>query len=59
MAAPVKWLEEQKAIGDACIMLTDGICNWSTPKKFPMITIIANSKETKGPGWGDVVYVDP
>jgi predicted metal-dependent peptidase len=60
MAAPVKWLEEQGMIGNACIMLTDGFCNWPDKKGFPMIFVVAREggDEIKdGPKWGNLVHM--
>ena len=57
MAQPVAWLEEQQLINDCTIMLTDGCCNWSRPRPFPMITVIANNSQVEGPGWGHVVNI--
>ena len=58
MAAPMAWLEEQKLINDCTIMLTDGQCNWSGPRPFPMITVIASNSKIDGPGWGHVVNIN-
>jgi len=58
MAAPVKWLEDQGLIGNACIMLTDGYCNWPEKRAFPMIFVIAREKtgeKAKAPEWGNCV----
>jgi predicted metal-dependent peptidase len=58
MAAPVKWLEDQGLIGNACIMLTDGYCNWPEKRAFPMIFVIAREKsgeKAKNPEWGNCV----
>ena len=61
MAAPVDWLEERRAVGDACIMLTDGICNWPSERKFPFIVVIAGDNKGYGykdPPWGKVVRIE-
>ena len=60
MAAPVKWLEDQGLVGNACIMLTDGFCNWPEKKGFPMIFVVAREggDELKdGPKWGNLVHM--
>ncbi len=58
MAAPVKWLEDQGLIGNCCVMLTDGYCNWPEKKNFPMIFVIARERSgevVKKPDWGHLV----
>jgi predicted metal-dependent peptidase len=56
MAAPVKWLVENKLIADVQVMLTDGYCNWHEECAFPMITCITTPEgTTDGPGWGHEV----
>lgn len=58
MAAPVKWLEDQKQLGDCQILLTDGFCNWAKPRSwYPelgMISVITHV-EPMSPDWGHVV----
>lgn len=58
MAAPVNWLAANGLAGDACVMLTDGECNYAEPKAFPMITIITGTEgSVEEPKWGQVVYL--
>jgi predicted metal-dependent peptidase len=54
MRAPVEWLYERGLIGDCCIMLTDGYCNYTEPKPFPMITCICAEGGSE-PDWGHVI----
>lgn len=58
MAAPVKWLEDQRQLGDCQILLTDGECNWAANRPwFPelgMISVITRTEST-APSWGHVV----
>jgi len=51
MAAPVDWLIQNNAVADVQIMLTDGYCDYTDKKPFPMITVIT-TPDTLGPGWG-------
>lgn len=58
MQAPINFLMENRLIGDCTIMLTDGYCNWSEPKPFPMITCITGApKSVTPPTWGHVVWL--
>jgi predicted metal-dependent peptidase len=59
MAAPFDWLIENGEIADVQILLTDGYCNWPTPRRFPLITVIAGAgwAESK-PSWGTVIHID-
>lgn len=58
MSAPVEWLIENGLVGDACITLTDGECNWPEPKKFPYMAVITrSSKYGSEPKWGTVVHL--
>ncbi len=58
MAAPVEWLFERSLIGNACIMLTDGECNYTEKKPFPMITVISGREgSVSEPEWGQVIYL--
>lgn len=42
MAAPVKWLKDNKLVADVQVMLTDGVCNYLPAEEvnFPMITVL-------------------
>ena len=53
MVAPVVWLEENGAVGDVMIMLTDGYCQWPDERKFPALYVITTDVE--GPDWGHVI----
>jgi predicted metal-dependent peptidase len=61
MAAPVAWLEEQGLIGDACVMLTDGIVSGYPPQRpYPMIFCLAytgDNKSFKVPEWGNIIEI--
>lgn len=57
MAAPVEWLYERGLVGDVCIMLTDGYCNYTDPKPFPMITCLTTGDGEK-PSWGTTVSLN-
>ena len=56
MAAPVDWLEENRALSDCVIMLTDGYCNWPEKRNFPMIFIISGNDNSK-PDWGHTIMI--
>jgi predicted metal-dependent peptidase len=59
MAAPVAWLIQRQAVGDCCIMLTDGYCNWHPEQSFPMITCIIGKEGNIDPcPWGNTVWID-
>lgn len=57
MAAPVEWLLENRLIGDVCVMLTDGYCNYTEPRSFPMLTCITTPGGAE-PNWGRVIYLN-
>lgn len=58
MAAPVRWLEDHRQLGDCQILLTDGVCNWAESRawypELGMISVITRSESTP-PDWGHVV----
>lgn len=59
MAAPMKWLVDNRKVADVQIMLTDGCCNY-LPKaevRFPAITVITHpeSVTSHSPEYGHVV----
>jgi predicted metal-dependent peptidase len=56
MAAPVQWLAENKSVGNLCVVLTDGYCNYSPPRPFPMLTCIT-TKDGSEPEWGQIVHM--
>lgn len=56
MAAPIEWLCERGLVGDVCIMLTDGYCNYTEDKGFPFIVCICNNGGS-APDWGHVVMM--
>jgi predicted metal-dependent peptidase len=59
MSAPVDWLEENQLVGDACICLTDGECNWPSKRKFPYLAVITRSSSYGSePEWGTVIHLD-
>jgi len=51
MAAPVEWLYKNDLIGDVCIMLTDGFCNYPEKKSFPFVVCITTDSGSE-PNWG-------
>lgn len=58
MAAPVKWLVDQKLVADVQIMLTDGYTGWAKKEtvQFPFITVITTPEgSTTGPEYGHCV----
>jgi predicted metal-dependent peptidase len=57
MAAPVRWLKENRLVNDVQIMLTDGYCNYLDAGEvdFPFITVITQ-KGTATPGYGHVIH---
>lgn len=58
MAAPMRWLMEQKKIADVQVMFTDGECNYIEKQDYPMITVISRGKGYgQEPGWGHCVYM--
>ena len=63
MAAPIKWLIDNRQIADAQIMLTDGCCNYlpKTEVLFPVITIVtqAESAGASIPDYGHVIRMKP
>ncbi|MFM7113410.1 MAG: DUF2201 family putative metallopeptidase [Planctomycetota bacterium] len=56
MAAPLRWLLDNRKIADAQVMLTDGFCNYlkKNEVQFPMITVITPGGGTE-PQYGHVV----
>ena len=56
MAAPVRWLIENRLVADVQVMLTDGFTGWAEKKEvaFPFITVIT-TPDTIGPTYGSVV----
>lgn len=56
MVAPFKWLEDNKLIKDATVMLTDGECSWPEKKNYPIIFCITTDRE--GPKWGTSINLD-
>lgn len=60
MAAPVKWLMDEKRIADVQVMFTDGECNYAPKQNFPMITVISRGKGYgQEPNFGHVVHMNP
>ena len=58
MSAPFKWAEENGAIGDIVILLTDGFCNYSAPKSYPTVFCITTPKGASAPPeWGKIIYM--
>lgn len=57
MAAPVEWLEQNGLVGDVCVMLTDGYCNYTQKKPFPMVTCITTPNGSE-PTWGRVIRMN-
>lgn len=58
MAAPVKWLIENKMVADVQVMLTDGYCNYLAEQEvqFPFITVITTPEgTTNSPPYGHTV----
>ena len=58
MAAPMKWLIDNRRVADVQIMLTDGYCSYlnSNEIAFPVITVITTAEgTTDSPGYGHVV----
>ena len=56
MAAPIEWLLHNHLVKDIQIMLTDGYCEYSTPKKMNLISVIASQDDnTQYPSWGRIV----
>jgi len=54
MAAPVRWLINNKLIADVQVLLSDGHANWHEKCEFPFITVLT-TQDTSGPTWGHVV----
>ena len=56
MAAPLRWLIENRKIADVQVMLTDGYCDYLTKNEvlFPMITVITPGTGME-PRYGHVV----
>lgn len=61
MAAPIKWLADNRQLGDCQVLITDGYCNWAEKQPwFPelgMITVITHA-DPAPPSWGHVVRLD-
>jgi len=62
MAAPIKWLEDNSLLTDCLVMLTDGYCNWASPRGwYPgigMINVITSAKGSITEStWGHQVYL--
>lgn len=57
MAAPVEWLEARGLVGDVCVLLTDGICNYASKKPFPTVTCITTPNGSE-PNWGKVIRMN-
>jgi len=58
MAAPIEWLCENGLVKDAQIMLTDGYCNYTTDKHFPLITVITTPEGSASvPDWGITIHM--
>ena len=56
MSAPFKWAEENGAIGDIVILLTDGYCNWPAPKAYPTVFCITTPQSASAPPeWGKII----
>ncbi len=62
MESPVKWLEDEGLVGDAAVMLTDGIvAKWPDERPYPMIFCIANDRgdtQAAPPKWGHIVRIE-
>lgn len=60
MAAPIRWLIDNKLVTHLQIMLTDGITNWINPDcvNFPFVTVICNDPLIAGPGYGYCVHMN-
>ena len=61
MDAPVKWIEDNKQVGDCQILFTDGeVCAWPKKRDFPMIFVIASEggHKAKPPDWGHVINIE-
>ena len=60
MAAPVRWLMDNKLINDVQIMLTDGYCNYVDAKSvaFPFVTVITQKAGSSSkPDYGHTIYL--
>lgn len=60
MAAPVRWLMDNKLINDVQIMLTDGYCNYVSARdvSFPFITVITTKAGTTSkPDYGHTIHL--
>ncbi len=58
MAAPVKFLIDNKMISDVTVLLSDGYANWAPPEtvQFPFITVLTTPEGvTEGPKFGHLV----
>jgi len=57
MKAPVEWLEKNGLIGDVCIMLTDGFCQYPPKKSFPFVVCITTPDGAE-PSWGKTIRMN-
>jgi len=58
MAAPIEWLYQNRLVKDVQIMLTDGYCEYSSPKNMEYICVVTtNDTNTKLPSWGKVIQM--
>lgn len=57
MAEPLLWLVDNGLVGDVCVLLTDGFCNYADNLGFPMVTCICDNSGSS-PNWGDVVWLN-
>jgi predicted metal-dependent peptidase len=61
MAAPVKWLIDNRMVADVQVMLTDGYTGWADKSivGFPFITVITTPEgTTDGPKYGCCVRMN-
>ncbi len=54
MGAPIKYLIENRLVGDLQILLTDGFCTYSDDCGINLITVITRNYSNK-PSWGHVI----
>ena len=56
MAAPVRWLIENRHVSDCVIIFTDGWCPWPEPQRFPIMAALAYRFQP-APSWMPTVIL--
>ena len=57
MTSAIEWLEKNKAIGQLCIVLTDGYTGWPSRRPFPLLACITTN-DGSAPTWGTTIRMN-